>query len=119
MSMHASSEDMKHLVDQIGHRCNPIQAMARAKGVAIPSPLAKRIKVCVKTHGAVVARYRKGDFRHSSAELKDIGQLAQFLMNLHNEMSNDERRKNGKLVEPLPQLEIDERRMVRKQILYG
>ena len=119
MAMHDSSEDMIALVGQIGMRVADIFPKIQRRGIIIAPAMGKQIKAAIEAHMAVRLRYESGQFKHSSQELKLIGELAQFLVNMHTEMQNQDRIKKGMVPEPVPQLTIEERRMVKRKVTYG
>jgi hypothetical protein len=119
MAMFHSSDDMIVLVGEVGKKVPDILPRLQNMHIAIPQPMAKMVKRGIKAWRRVVARYESNDFRHESAELSAIGDLAQWLISMHVEMANRARIAKGMLPEPVPQLVIEERRMIKRQILYG
>ena len=119
MAMYDSSEDMITLVGQIGLKVATVFPKMQKRGIIISPSMAKQIHAGVEAHTRVRERYEAGHFRHSSQELKLIGELAQFLINMHSEMNNQDRIKKGMVPEPVPQLTIEERRMVKRKVTYG
>jgi hypothetical protein len=119
MAMFNSSDDMIAFVGEVGKKIPDILPRIQRAHLAIPPPMAKMVKKGIKAWRRVVARYENNDFRHDTAELSAIGDLAQWLVAMHVEMANRARIAKGMLPEPVPQITIEERRMVKREILYG
>ena len=77
-----SSPDMIGMVHEISRRLSSVvPTYQRRVTQNLPQPVEARN--WLKTYLVVYARFRKGDFRHTSKEFGDIAELAQWLVNLH------------------------------------
>ena len=80
--MHNSSRDMIAFVGAVGNKLKTVTTRYM-RCVDPDLPNAKQSRIWLKAFLEVNERFGRRDFRHTSRELGQIGELAQWLINLH------------------------------------
>lgn len=118
-TMFNSSPKMVRLVGEIGIKIAEIMPKIDKANVAIPPTIAAAVKKQILLHRQIVNRYEHGCFQHESKEVGQLGELMQFLVNMHCELQNIARRAKGQPSESPQQVWLNEAELVVSTKTYG